>query len=531
MQPNTSLIIAHIAAEKAKQNPDFDFVTFEFMGELEPLTYKELWQDGQKIAVGLKQIGLQQGDYIGLLIQNHPEFIKMMVASSILGTVLVPIDPRMSGQKLAYMLKDSGSKAVLCADYSVDAVLQVIGECPALETVLTLTQVEREFPLKTASLQAFMAADLPEPLLPIAVTSELEPMELMYTSGTTGDPKGILVPYARFGGAGDHGRHVFGYTMDDRPYTGLSLTHGNAQFVTLAPSMKMGLRAVISRKFSKGRLWDIIRANGCTSFSLLGGMVTGIYSEPERFDDADNPVRMVVSAGMPKALWEKFESRYGLRVFEFYGAMEGGMSFKPVGEGPIGSCGRVAPGLMAKIVDEEGNALGPGQAGEIWFRPENADHPPVRYLNNPEASAKKVVDGWLRSGDVMVMDEDGWLFYQYRKGGGIRRNGEFINPAQIEKVLAEHPMLDDVFVYGVARGENDGVGEKDVVGAFKPVDGDWDVKTIFDWLGENLPRNMVPTYLQYVDEIPKTASEKPQERFLLDLFNSAPERVFKNHNQ
>jgi crotonobetaine/carnitine-CoA ligase len=357
----------------------------------------------------------------------------------------------------------------------------------------------------------------------VAVSSESEPMQIMYTSGTTGDPKGIVVPHARFGAVSNHGQAVFGYRPGDRPYTGLSLTHGNAQFVTLAPSLKMGLRVVFSRKFTKSRLWEIIRTHGCTTFSLLGGMATAILAEPRRADDADNPVRLVISAGMPAAIWDEFETRFGVEIFEFYGAMEGGMTFKRVGEGPIGSCGRVAPGLIARVVDEDGNEVPPDTPGELWFRLEGAPFPPVTYLNNPEASAAKVVEGWLRSGDIVRRDAEGWIFYEYRKGGGIRRNGEFISPAFVEKVIGEHPAVDDLFVYGVPAA-NAAPGEKDVVAAVVPK-GELDPQALLRWARERLEPNMVPSFIQIVSEIPKTASEKPQERFLLNMFRTDPSSI------
>jgi crotonobetaine/carnitine-CoA ligase len=227
---------------------------------------------------------------------------------------------------------------------------------------------------------------------------------------------------------------------------------------------------------------------------------------------------MVVSAGMPAALWEDFERRFGLDVFEFYGAMEGGMTFKRAGEGPVGSCGRVAPGLIGVVTDDLRNEVPRGTPGELRFRLEDGPWPPVKYHNNPAASASKVVDGWLLSGDIVRMDADGWVFYEYRKGGGIRRNGEFISPAFVERVLGEHPAVDDVFVYGVpARGG--APGEKDLVAAIVPT-ADFDPADAFAWARARLERNMVPTWLHLVEQIPKTASEKPQERFLIDAFNS-----------
>ncbi|WP_068073592.1 AMP-binding protein [Novosphingobium lentum] len=511
------LIVANLVADRAASQPDHDVLTFEHEGEVETLTYRQLWENGQRLANGLRGLGMAQGDRFALLIQNHPEFVELMVASAILGTVFVPIDPRTRGAKLAYMLRDSGCRGVICAGYSREGLAEALPECPEVEWIALIGELgDRALPRPAYALGDWLAAPLPDPLLPVTVASEAEPMQLMYTSGTTGDPKGIVVPHARFGAVSNHGEAVFGYRPDDRPYTGLSLTHGNAQFVTLAPSLKMGLRVVFSRRFTKSRLWEVIRAHGCTTFSLLGGMVTAIYAEPPKPDDAENPVRLVISAGMPAAIWEAFERRFGVAVFEFYGAMEGGMTIKRVGEGPVGSCGRPAPGLEVKVVDADDVEVAPGEPGELLFRLSDAPFPPVSYHNNPSASAAKVVDGWLRSGDIVHRDADGWIFYQYRKGGGLRRNGEFVNPAHVERVLAEHPAVDDIFVYGVPAA-NGAPGEKDIVAAAvlaSPID----PAELLGWAASRLEPNAVPTYVQVVPAIPKTASEKPQERFLIAMF-------------
>jgi crotonobetaine/carnitine-CoA ligase len=313
---------------------------------------------------------------------------------------------------------------------------------------------------------------------------------------------------------------------DDRPYTGLSLTHANAQVITLGTTLYMGVRGVFSRKFTKSRLWDITRHYGCTLFNLLGGMTTAIYSEPEKPDDGDNPVRYVLSAGMPAAIWEKFANRFKVDVYEFYGAAEGGLTLNPPGTGPIGSIGKPPPSLIGKVVDENDVECAPGEQGEIVFKNADGTSPVVSYFKNPEASSKKTGDGWLRMGDVGYRDEEGWFYFLYRKGGGIRHNGDFVNPAFVERELAEHPHVDDVFVYGVTSA-NGVPGEKDVVAAIVPVDREgFDAADVFRLCRANLETNFVPSYLQIVDEIPKTASEKPQERFLLDAFDVDAANVF-----
>jgi crotonobetaine/carnitine-CoA ligase len=318
---------------------------------------------------------------------------------------------------------------------------------------------------------------------------------------------------------------MIGLNENDRLYTGLSLTHANAQLITLGNSLKMGLPCVISHKFTKSRLWDICRHYGCTFFNLLGGMTTAIYSEPHKPDDADNPVRRVLSAGMPASIWEDFASRFDVEIFEFYGAAEGGMTFNPPGEGPIGSIGKPPPTLEGRIVDEDDNEVSPGEQGEIVFRNADGSCPIVSYFKNPEASARKIRDGWLRMGDIGHRDDDGWFYFDYRSGGGIRHNGDFINPGFVEKVVAEYNQVDDVFVYGVEAAS--GVpGEKDVIAAVVPLAGQvLDVPGLFGHCRAHLESNFVPTYIQVMAEIPKTASEKPQERFCLEHFRGHPEAV------
>ncbi len=513
-----TISIAHLIRERAKTAPDFDVLTFEDNGRTETRTYKQLWDNGLRLAAALKSLGVARGDRFGGLLQNHPEFVEALVASAILGTIFVPIDPRTRGDKLAYMLADAKCVGAICGDYAADALLDCVDTLADFRWVMV---VGDHLPAPPSSRLALglVRHDLSQPVpdLPIAVTDPSEPMQIMYSSGTTGDPKGIVVRHARFAMVASHGESVFGYRADDRLYTGLSLTHGNAQFGTLAPALKMGLRAVISRKFTKSRLWDIVRRHGCTSFTLLGGMVTGIYSEPPSPDDANNPVRLVVSAGMPKAIWKDFATRFGVDICEFYGAVEGGMTVNPPGQGPEGSCGRVVPGLVAKVVDEDGNEVPPGTPGEIWFRPADGSPASVEYYNNPEASCKKTEGGWLHSGDVVSMDENGWVFFQFRKGGGIRRNGDFINPAIVEKVIAEHPNVDDVHVFGIPT-ETGAPGENDVVAAV--VANGLDVQDLFKHCRTRLDAMSVPTFIMIVDELPKTASQKVQPRFLIEAFKT-----------
>jgi crotonobetaine/carnitine-CoA ligase len=517
-----NLIFADYICNKAEEKPDHLVVTFEGGGARadETRTYGELFDNANRVATALIEQHMAPGDRFATLIQNHPEFIECLIGASVSGCVAVPIDSRSRGEKLKFTLNNSETRGVVCALYSLAQVVEIAADVPSLEWVWVLDQEEDP---SDAALNDLDIAEsygkvygLPARAVDVRVQTGEEPLQILYTSGTTGDPKGVVFQNIRFGGALLGGPGL-GFQPTDRPYTGLSLTHGNAQLLTFAPALGMDLPVVFSRRFTKSRLWDVTRKYGCTVFNLLGGMATAIYSEPEKPDDGDNPVRLVLSAGMPVTIWENFERRFNLKVFEMYGAIEGGMAMNPPGVGPVGSFGKAPPGLEIRIVNDDDSECAPGELGELVSRPMDGSAVKVEYFRNEEASEKKVARGWLRSGDVCHRDEQGWLYFDFRKGGGIRHNGDFINPGFVERVLAESPQVTDVFVYGVPAASG-APGEKDVVAAIAVDVESFDAAAVFAACRAGLEPNFVPSYLQVVDEIPKTASEKPQERFLLERF-------------
>jgi crotonobetaine/carnitine-CoA ligase len=522
MQPLPAICLGELIRDKAASHPDLDVLTFvdvDPTGELheEVRTYRGLWDAGRRFGRALIDRGMRPGDRFALLMPNHPQFVEAMVGAALTGTVFVPIDPRTRGAALAYMLAFAEVRGVVATDLVLENVLAVRSQVATLKWIFVLRAGAGTLG-RSAGVFALEEVCGGEPCeyRPGLVGPETS-MQLLYTSGTTGEPKAIATRHARFANAGAVAE-LFGYRADDRPFTGLSLTHANAQMVTLSPSLRLGLRAVIGRKFSKSRLWDITRRYGCTVFNLIGGMTVALHSEPRKPDDADNPVRRVISAGMPAALWRDFQERFAVEILEFYGAAEGGLTINPPGVGPVGSVGKPPLGMEVAVLDENGAHCPPGVAGEICFRMPGGQPPVLSYEKNPDASARKTAGGWLHMGDIGHLDENGWLFFHYRAGAAIRRNGEFIDARVVEAAVADSSQIADAFVYGVPA-QSGAPGEKDLVAAVVARDTNtFDADAVFLHCQARLPANLVPSYLQQVDEIPKTASEKPQERMLLRTF-------------
>jgi crotonobetaine/carnitine-CoA ligase len=515
-QTIADLVEGKAAAGADAARPILTFVTVAADGTLENETrsYAQLADNGARVAGWLAAQGLKTGDCIAIMMNNHPEFVEAIIAAARIGASWVPIDARTIGDKLAYMLDFAGCRGVIAADYCLAAVEAVAPAAESVEWILAIGEAPDARPGAPIVVTPYAAALAAEP----APRAEVEPdsaMFLMYTSGTTGNPKAVVHTHAQSMRSGA-GLKALGVRDDDVLYTGLSLTHINA-LGTLRSSLTMSLPAVISRKFTKSRLWDICRAYGCTTFNLLGGMIPEVFAAPPRPDDADNPVRLIISAGMPETLWNAYRERFGLEICEVYGATEGGGAMFNPPPAKVGSMGKPDPSVEAGVFDEADNRVGPNQPGELRFRRKDGSAPTVAYYRNAQASADKVKGGWFRSGDIVHCDEDGWFYFHHRIGGGVRRNGDFVNTALVESVISQSPLVDDVYVFGVAQPHNV-AGEKTLVALVVPSDpAHISAAALREFCLAKLQRNDVPEIIHVTAAIPKTVSEKPVEREAIEL--------------
>jgi acyl-CoA synthetase (AMP-forming)/AMP-acid ligase II len=527
-----SAVLGRLVAARAEEEPErLAFIFENHQLPEEPVRLRDLAVRSNQLAYEFRRAGLTRGDRVAIMLRNHPEFVYALVANSRLGLPTVPIDPRARGDKLHYFLTFAECSGLITADYIVSdqAAAEVIRQAGVKTWVVSTAEgraagldASREWPTVNEALAGPEREDVGQ-----HVDDLRQPWLLAYTSGTTGDPKAIIFGYDRMLFY-QRVPGFFGYRDDDILYTGLSLTHGNALVVTMMPALWGAVRhSVFSRWFTRTRLWDVCIQYGCTSWSNLGGIATAIYSEPASPRDRAHNVRLVVSAGMPRELWQPFQERFGVAILEWYGTMEGGFAYNPPGVGPIGSIGKPPEGLLEMaVVDENDQPVPPGEMGELVVRPA-AQPASLQYYKNPDASARKTRGGWLHTGDMAWQDEGGWFYFAFRKEeGGLRKLGEFVSEGFVRRVVAEDPDVLDVHIYGVPS-RSGAPGESDLVAAIVVRDKErLNVRSLWERCERQLERSHIPDAIQVVDELPKTASEKVQARFLMENFDLAHPYVF-----
>jgi crotonobetaine/carnitine-CoA ligase len=226
--------------------------------------------------------------------------------------------------------------------------------------------------------------------------------------------------------------------------------------------------------------------------------------QPEQPDDKDNPVRIVLSAACPAALWKKFEDRFGLKIIEFYGAVDGGFNAVfNMGNAPVGSIGKL-PRPNGMVVDDDMKEVGPNTPGELVFKVPEKEKP-VEYYKDEEATEKKLRGGWLHTGDLVYYDDNQFLYFVDRKSDNMRRRGENISSFEVERIVEKFPSVLEAAAYGVKSD----LGEDDVMVAVIPrPSAKLDPRELYDFCSREMPRYMIPRYIRLVSEFPKTETHR-----------------------
>jgi acyl-CoA synthetase (AMP-forming)/AMP-acid ligase II len=450
----------------------------------------------------LHDIGVRAGSRVALLCGNRPAFLVSWFAISELGAIAVPLNVSLVGEGLRYTLRQSEAQVVLIEPVLYTAKRDVVDD---LANGLHIEIIEPA--LDTPPLNApsrWQRDGEPKPM---------SPNSILYTSGTTGLPKGAVLPHQAYVSAGTDMVRSLGVTADDRIMVFLPLFHANPQMYAVTSVLLAGATMVLLPKFSASRFFEDAIAYGATGFTYVG-TVLSILEKQHPGEYRGHQLRWCVGGGAPERVWREIESRFNIRVNELYGMTETGgwVTMNTADETRLGSVGRPRHGVEISIRDPDGRPLGVGEKGEITASSSVEGMFFTEYWNNPESTAATLKQGWLYTGDRGYLDEDGYLYFDGRVKELIRRGGEMIAPTEIEQQLLKHPAIKDCAVLGVP---DDIMGEeiKVVIVASERVA----PEALQAFLQGRIPDYMIPRFFGFVDEIPKTETQKIKRHELMRL--------------
>ncbi|MFW9866732.1 MAG: AMP-binding protein [Candidatus Thorarchaeota archaeon] len=528
--PTTSF--ADLVKTKAEISGDKVFLTFirDFdKGIDETYTYRDMHLQSNRVANALLNAGLKRGDGISLYQINSPEFLFVLFGAWKIGIYVTLVNTGLKGEGLQFILDHSDSKAIVTHWTLIDNIMKIKDQLPKVKHIIVdINEASDDYKLPegTVSLQKFMEAS--EEDTNVKINPNYMAI-LIYTSGTTGLPKATTFFHRGMYGIAFIGVMMWASRIAQpgfKLYTCLPLFHGNALQLCTMPGYYGEVPVVLSKRFSASRLWDIVRKYEVTTFNVLGSMPQYLMKQPPRPNDRDHKVQFIGSAAAPKELVRDFEERFGVKLWEGYGAVDGG-GFSLGADGdpsaPVGSMGRPPPGTIAEIVDDELNILGPDIVGELVFlvKPEEKEQRKVSYYKNPEASAARIQtasDGrmWFLTGDLATRDENGWFFFVDRKKDSIRRRGENIAAWSIERAINLHEKVLESAAYGIKShqvGEDYAEDEVMVAIVLQPNE-TFEPEELLDYLQDKLAYFQIPRFIDFVDELPKSKVHRIMKRFL-----------------
>jgi acyl-CoA synthetase (AMP-forming)/AMP-acid ligase II len=485
-------------------------------------SYAEFQRETDRVANGFLRIGVKKGDRIAFVLPNCAEFLFAVFAVTKIGAVFVPLNFQYTAEEAEYVLRHSEASIVLTTPELLALIDAVRENLPDLKRVIVTGAAAFTGAQSWDKFLAGVADGAPRlPIDPEDLAS------ITYTSGTTDRPKGVMLSQYAYAFAPCMRAQGLGWNEVDRVLCVLPLFHVNALCHTCLAMLSAGGSIVLAEKFSASRFWDEVRAHEVTTSSLMRTIPQILLALPEKPDDANNPLRVVVTLLSPE-LHGRFEERFGVKAVPSYSLTEDLLSVigpKNLPPKKLGTCGLpLVPEVhRIRIVDEAGNSLPPGRPGEI------VKQSPVvmkGYFKNPEATAKALKDAWLYTGDLGYLDEDGYLYFVDRLKDMVRRGDENISSEEVERVLNSHPAVAESAVIAVPdqiRGE-----EVMAYIVLKPPATPESVtpQELWNFCKPHLAAFKVPRYIEYRAELPKTPSSKVQKNILREESKGSSSRAF-----
>uniref|UniRef100_A0A8B9GW54 Very long-chain fatty acid transport protein n=1 Tax=Astyanax mexicanus TaxID=7994 RepID=A0A8B9GW54_ASTMX len=526
--------IPSIFSERVALHPDKPALVEEATGEV--WSFSELDQRSDAVGRWALEQGWRSGDVVAVFMEGRPLMVALWLGLAKVGVEAALINFNLRKDSLLHCVEVSGAQGMVFGAELVDAVVEISGclaGCMKLFCTGSLPagSLPSELPVQDLDLQL---ANTPQTPPPVSHNKGFnDRLFYIYTSGTTGLPKAAIVVHSRFYRISAFGYYSFKLRPDDVIYTCLPLYHSAGNIMGVGQCLVHGLTVVIRRKFSASRFWDDCIRYNCTVVQYIGEICRYLLSQPVRPSEANHCVRVAIGNGLRPNVWEAFAKRFGMKqIGEFYGATECNCSIANL-DGKMGACGfnsvilpniypirllRVEEENMELIRDREGLCIPcrPGEPGVLVGRIIQQD--PLRRFDgyaNQEATNKKIIhnvfqkgDSAYLSGDLMVMDRLGYIYFRDRSGDTFRWRGENVSTTEVEGILSGLLNQTDVAVYGVSIP---GVEGKAGMAAIADSTGSFDCETFLQEVQKSLPSYARPLFLRLSPEVDTTGTFKIQK--------------------
>jgi acyl-CoA synthetase (AMP-forming)/AMP-acid ligase II len=504
--------IGHFLTRRAFLSPAVEAMVEPAVGGRR-ITFRELNARCNRVAHALRAGGVKPGDRVALLLMNGAEFVESFFAVGKIGAVNVPLNWRLVADELEFILKDSGATVLLYADNfaPVAAELQRRGDQTDVRTWVQLGGTTLPFARDYADWMGAMPADEPE-----AGGSADDLLFIMYTSGTTGLPKGVMHSHRTVLWSALNVTATADFHYKDRYLVALPLFHVGALMPSLC-CVYTGSTQVVLKAFDPRAAWELIREEKISTTLLVPAMLQfmqGVY------DPAVHDARLLRwvlcgAAPVPVNLIKAY-AEIGVEVHQLYGLTEsGGPGCLIMGEDAMtraGSTGRAYFYTDLRVVDVDGNDCPPGEPGEILLR---GPHNMLGYWKRPDATAQALRGGWLHTGDVGTIDEEGFVTIRDRMKDMLISGGENVYPAEVENLLLGHAQVADAAVIGLPSPK---WGEVPLAVVVKKKDAALTEAELLDWCRGRLAGYKLPKVAVFVAEIPRNPSGKILKRVLRERF-------------
>ena len=512
--PKASWTLLTVVREQAKTYGDRVFCTFYDGSEL---TFAGLEAESDALASGLAELGVEPGDRVMALAYNSKAFVLTWFAVQKRGAIFVPINTELKGAFLEHQVRNSEPRVVVVdaelrpsfdtaeiGDATIETTVVIGGEAPALPGSKHLTFEEV---LCTPPRAADILPAAPHDICTI-----------MYTSGTTGPSKGVLMPQGHCFVFGATMARAFSLSPQDKMFICMPFFHAMGLTIQFVGCLVAGTPAHVVRRFSATSWLDDVRSCNATMTFGLGVIPEFIFRQPLTAHDRDNQLRAMVAVPISDEWGPAFEERFGLKLLQAYGMTECNIPAWADPNDPLipGCAGPIVDDFFeVRIVDPDTDEpLGTNEVGEIVIRPKAPSCFMAGYFRMPERTVEAWRNLWFHSGDAGRMDEQGRLHFIDRIKDCIRRRGENISSYEVEQVLNEHPDVAETAVIGV-RVEGAG-GEEEVMACVVPQAERPEPTELLDWCVRRMPRYAVPRYIEFVSELDKTPTGKLRKQDLKD---------------